>query len=100
MRLNILQCAFAVVLGLAFSSQVFAQAAPQGRTSTVKRIAPEDLLAVQVWDAPEFSLSLRVTAGGDIRLPMVKDLLHVAGLLPTDVEKLSAERALSCVFQL
>lgn len=81
---------------LAFGGQVFAQGTPQSQTSTVQRIAPEDVLAIQVSairvsassDVPELSRSLRVTASGDIRLPMLKDVLHVGGLLPTEAEKL------------
>jgi protein involved in polysaccharide export with SLBB domain len=73
---------------IAFAAQVFAQGTPQSQTSTVQRIAPENVLAIQVNDVPEFSRSLRVTASGDIRLPMLKDVLHVGGLLPTEAEKL------------
>jgi polysaccharide export outer membrane protein len=60
---------------------------PDGANLPVQRIGPQDLLAVQVYDSPEFTRSIRVLDSGDIRLaPLMKENIHVAGLFPADVE--------------
>src|SRR4051794_10444288 len=56
-----------------------------------QRIGPEDLLALQVYDAPEFTRTVRVSADGTIRLPMLKAPIRVQGLLPDEVSVLVAE---------
>jgi polysaccharide biosynthesis/export protein len=50
------------------------------------RIGPNDLLSVSVYDAPEISKMVRVSADGFIRLPMLKQRIEVAGALPAHVE--------------
>lgn len=55
------------------------------------RIGPNDLLSVSVYDAPELSKSVRVSADGYIRLPMLKGRLYVAGVLPLQVEQTVTE---------
>jgi polysaccharide export outer membrane protein len=50
-------------------------------------IGPNDLIAVQVYDAPELSRTVRVGADGNMRLPMLKRPVKVEGLLPADVER-------------
>lgn len=52
----------------------------------MQRVGPEDLLAVQVYDSPEFTRSVRVSADGTIRLPMLKEVIEVKGLLPSEIE--------------
>lgn len=54
-------------------------------------IGPDDLLGLQVYDAPELTRTVRVSAEGTIRLPMLKAPIGVQGLLPNDIEKLVAE---------
>ncbi len=54
-------------------------------------IGPEDLISIQVYDAPEVSRSVRVSADGTIRLPMLKNTVRVQGLLPKDIETLVGE---------
>ena len=50
-----------------------------------ENVGPNDLLSVTVYDAPELSRPVRVDAAGAIRLPMVKQAIHVAGLDPVQV---------------
>jgi polysaccharide export outer membrane protein len=57
----------------------------------MQRVGPEDLLKLDVYDAPEMSRTVRVDEKGNIRLPMLKDLIRVQGLLPTEIETLVAE---------
>lgn len=56
-----------------------------------QRIGANDLIAVSVYDAPEFTRTLRVSADGFIRLPMVQDRLKAEGLLPSELETQIAE---------
>jgi polysaccharide biosynthesis/export protein len=58
---------------------------PDGANLPIQKIGPQDLLAIQVYDSPEFTRSIRVLDTGDIRLPMVKEKIHVAGLFPDDI---------------
>jgi polysaccharide export outer membrane protein len=65
----------------------------------IQKIGPQDLLAIQVYDSPEFTRSIRVLDSGDIRLSMLKQNIHVAGLLPDDIavliqDELKRERLL------
>lgn len=57
----------------------------------VQKIGKEDLLNVQVIDLPELSRSYRVTNNGQLRLPMLKEMIHVEGLYPADIEVLIAD---------
>jgi polysaccharide biosynthesis/export protein len=54
-------------------------------------VGPEDLLGLQVYDAPEFSHTVRVSKEGSIRLPMLKNSIRVQGLLPDDIGALVKE---------
>lgn len=53
----------------------------------VAQIGINDLLGVTVYDAPELTRTVRVSTEGDIRLPMVKQRIHAAGLFPEGLEK-------------
>jgi polysaccharide export outer membrane protein len=57
----------------------------------LQRVGPEDLLGLQVYDAPEFTRSVRVSADGTIRLPMLKIPIRVQGLMPNEIEILVQE---------
>jgi polysaccharide export outer membrane protein len=50
-------------------------------------IGPNDLLLLSVYDSAEFSRSVRVSGLGDIRLPMLKQQIHAAGLMPAALEE-------------
>jgi polysaccharide export outer membrane protein len=49
-------------------------------------IGPDDLIALFVYDSPEFSRTVRVGPDGTIRLPMLKQKIKASGLLPGDLE--------------
>jgi polysaccharide export outer membrane protein len=51
------------------------------------RIGPNDLVAVSVYDAPEFTRTVRISAEGDLRLPMVAKRIRAQGLLPAELEQ-------------
>src|SRR5690242_14949771 len=55
------------------------------------RISPDDLIAVTVYDAPDLSRKVRVSGDGTIRLPLLPDPIHVAGLKPEELEKVIAD---------
>lgn len=52
----------------------------------VQPLGPNDLLVVTVYDSPELSRSIRVSADGEFRFPMLKKPIRAAGLLPNQVE--------------
>jgi polysaccharide export outer membrane protein len=54
-------------------------------------LGPNDLIAVSVYDAPEFSRTIRVSADGFIRLPMVKTRIKADGVMPGVLETSIAE---------
>ena len=56
-----------------------------------QRIGPDDLIAVSVYDAPEFTRTVRVGPDGLIRLPMIDRRIKAQGLLPADLETAIAE---------
>lgn len=53
----------------------------------VGRIGVDDLVGITVYDSPELTRTARVNGAGDIRLPMVGQPIHAAGLFPEDLEK-------------
>jgi len=55
------------------------------------RIGPYDLIALSVYDAPEFTRTLRVDAQGTVLLPLLKTKIKAGGLLPSELEALIAE---------
>jgi polysaccharide export outer membrane protein len=50
------------------------------------KIGPDDLLSINVYDAPELSKMVRVSSDGYVRLPMLKSRIKVAGAMPAQVE--------------
>jgi polysaccharide biosynthesis/export protein len=52
----------------------------------IQRIGADDLLAIAVYDAPEFTRSVRVSPEGVIRLPMLPQPVQAAGFLPSELE--------------
>lgn len=57
----------------------------------IQKVGPDDLLGIQVYDAPEFTRTVRIAQDGNIRLPMLKETIRVQGLFPNDIEILLAE---------
>lgn len=62
-----------------------------GANLPAHEIGFNDLIAVSVYDAPEFTRTIRVSAEGYIRLPMVPRDLKAGGLLPIQMEAVIAE---------
>lgn len=54
------------------------------------KIAPNDLLALSVYDAPEMTRTLRVGPDGRIDLPLLKEHIKAEGLVPTELETVIA----------
>ncbi len=62
-----------------------------GGNLPIQKLGPEDLISIQVYDAPELTRTVRIAADGTIRLPMLKEAIRVQGLFPNDIEVLLAE---------
>ncbi|HVO99148.1 MAG TPA: polysaccharide biosynthesis/export family protein [Bryobacteraceae bacterium] len=52
-----------------------------------QKIGPNDLLSISVYGAPELTRTVRVSAEGFIRLPMLKQKVEAKGLMPSDLEE-------------
>lgn len=64
--------------------------APSGLSSAnlpSQPAAPEDLLSIEVYGAPELSRTVRVSRQGTIRMPMLAEPVEVAGLMPVEIEE-------------
>ena len=62
-----------------------------GANLPIQVIGANDLIAVVVYDAPEFTRTLRVSADGFIRLPMLQQRIKAEGLMPDRLETAIAE---------
>ena len=51
-----------------------------------QKMGPRDLIAIQVYDSPELTRTVRIGADGFVRLPMLKQRIKAEGLMPTDLE--------------
>src|SRR6266849_153151 len=51
-----------------------------------QKIGADDLLAISVYGSPELTRSVRVSAEGQIRLPMLTLAVPAAGLVPREIE--------------
>lgn len=63
-----------------------ATAETQGSNLPIQPIGPNDLVAVSVYDGPEFTRTVRVGGDGFVRLPMLKQRIQAAGLMPAELE--------------
>lgn len=89
-------------LGLAcvlMSSGLTAQSLKvQGQTTDAatnlptQRIGTDDLISVAVYDAPELTRAVRVGPDGMIRLPLLRQPVQAAGLMPIDLETKLADQ--------
>ena len=57
-----------------------------GANLPAQAVGANDLIAVSVYDAPELSRTIRISADGYIRLPMLKTRVKAEGLYPADLE--------------
>src|SRR5690349_6827728 len=71
-------------------AQVPPAGAPAGNLPAQK-IGPNDLLSISVYGAPELTRSVRVSAGGKLSLPMLKEQIPASGKLPMDLESSIAQ---------
>ena len=89
-----------VVFGILGSGLIFPQSFPAARTGgalssenlPAQKIGPNDLISVSVYDSPELTRSIRVSAEGYIRLPLVKSPIQAAGLMPSELESAIARQ--------
>ncbi len=56
-----------------------------------QKVGPNDLIGVSVYDAAEFSRTIRIGADGMIRFPMMKQTIRAAGKLPAEIEAAIAQ---------
>src|SRR6266567_2173158 len=56
-----------------------------------QKIGPRDLVAIQVYDSPELTRTVRISADGMLRLPMLKQRIKAEGLMPNDLESALAK---------
>ena len=88
---------FLGVAYLLFCGAVLAQTRPAptvdagGANLPAQKIGANDLVAVSVYDQPEYTRSVRVSADGYIRLPMVRPRIKAEGALPSELEAAIAE---------
>jgi polysaccharide export outer membrane protein len=52
----------------------------------MQAIGRNDLLAISVYDSPELTRTVRVSGEGYVRLPMLREKIQAAGLMPSDLE--------------
>jgi polysaccharide export outer membrane protein len=74
------------LLWLATASAQVRPAADPNANLPAQRIGANDLVAVSVYDAPEFTRTVRVGADGAMRLPMLKQRIKAEGLMPGELE--------------
>ena len=53
----------------------------------VQRMGLHDLISLSVYGAPELNRSIRISAEGQIRIPMLKRIIKAEGLLPDQLER-------------
>lgn len=56
-----------------------------------QKIGLQDLIAIQVYDSPELTRTVRIGIDGMMRLPMLKEKIHAEGLMPNELEAAIAE---------
>jgi polysaccharide export outer membrane protein len=52
-----------------------------------QKIGPNDLLSISVYGEPELTRTVRVSAEGLLKLPMLKQKVEAKGLMPADLEE-------------
>lgn len=57
-----------------------------GANLPAQKFGPRDLVAIQVYDSPELTRTVRIGADGYLRLPMLKQRIKAEGLMPNDLE--------------
>jgi polysaccharide export outer membrane protein len=78
-----------LILAAGAAAQTGSRSAPVselGANLPAQPVGANDLIAVSVYDAPEFCRTVRVSADGYIRLPMLRQRIRADGLSPADLE--------------
>jgi polysaccharide export outer membrane protein len=57
-----------------------------GANLPIMPVGVDDLLSVQVYDSSELTRTVRVSADGTIRMPMLKQKIKVDGMMPSTIE--------------
>lgn len=57
-----------------------------GANLPAQKIGANDLIAVSVYDAPELTRTVRVSADGHVRLPMLRERILATGRMPGELE--------------
>jgi polysaccharide export outer membrane protein len=83
--------ALIAVSALAQTTRTAAISDPGTANLPAQRIGPNDLLAISVYDAPELCRTVRVSADGFIRLPMLRQRLKAEGFMPGEIESTLAD---------
>ena len=91
LMVSILACVFCFVP--VASAQPRPAAAPETQVANLpaQPIRANDLIAVSVYDTPELTRTVRVSADGFIRLPMLKQRVKAQGMMPGDLESAIAK---------
>lgn len=87
---RILPLVFAVFLAQSSGAQTSGIQSSTANLPT-QRIGSNDLIAISVYDAPEFTRTVRVSADGEISLPMIRGKIRAEGLMPDALETRIAE---------
>jgi polysaccharide export outer membrane protein len=82
---GLLPVAFAQIQPIATAPEI------QGPNLPAQPIGANDLIAVSVYDAAELTRTVRVSADGFIRLPMLKKRVKAQGLMPAELESAIAK---------
>jgi len=77
---------FLLFLALGFAATEAAPMQEPGANLPAQRIGPNDLVALSVYASPELTRTVRVGPDGTMRLPMLKQRIKAAGLLPVELE--------------
>jgi polysaccharide export outer membrane protein len=59
---------------------------PTAGNLPMQKIGANDLIAISVYDAPELTRAVRVSATGLISVPMLHEKIQAEGLMPSDLE--------------
>jgi polysaccharide export outer membrane protein len=87
-RSRLLAMTVAAVCASALAQDKLPSATPEAVANLpAQRIGPNDLVAISVYGAPEFTRTVRVSEEGWIRLPMVKSAIEARGLNPAQLEE-------------
>jgi polysaccharide export outer membrane protein len=83
MRNVVLAALLALCAGMA-AAQTYSPQPAMGAAANLpfQEIGANDLIAISVYDAPEFARTIRVGSNGDILLPMMRRKIRAEGLLP------------------